>query len=915
MPAAGSGKPYSQPLPITGGTQPYNATVTSGTLPTGLALSSTGILSGTPSGVGSFTFTATVADSSTPVQTATQNLTIAVDTLVITTTALPNGIVGVPYNGAIATAGGTLPLSFSAATAAFPPGLAIQQPAANSGTGALAGTPTLPGHYTFTESVSDSSTPTQTATQYYVMDIFPAGTAVPATVTFLTPPQNSVGGQLLAGSPIRVHVADANNAPITGASVAISFNGAPPCSSAVLSGTLNGITNGNGNALFFDLSIDRGQVGYTPLATTGNASAVSPPFTVNGFCPVPTAVYVGPFASATLLNSGKALIAGGVDLNSNDTAVAQLYDPATGTFAATGSMQLARREHTATLLPDGRVLITGGRGGVNNLSPSTATAEIYDPATGTFTFTSGPMNVARYGHTATLLTDGTVLIAGGTTTGLGRQNTAELFNPQTGVFTVLAFTMTTARFAHTSTLLPNGRVLLAGGLGPASGLSSAETYDPVAQTFTAVVGSMSGPRVSFGSVLLPTGKVLLMGGDDGANSATATADLYDPTGGTFVATGPMSVPREFFTASLLPNGQVLIAGGVSVFTATSTNLASAEIYDPATGVFSPTGTLSSGRAQHVAVVLKDGSVLLNQGATGGSAEIYYSSARSNIYVSNRAANLINVLDASTGSVVTSIPNVPTPQLMAFTPNGNVLYVTTYESSGPAYAIATNSNAVVATIPVGAQDHGVAVSPDGSRAYVTSSGSVYVISTATNQVIATIGIGGSPTDLAIRPDGRFAYVTDISVGGVRVIDTSTNAVTTTIPVGAFPVGIAASPDNQWVYAANYSGGTVSLIRTSDNTVVKTIAVGPADWALAFTVDGTKAYVTSETSNNIWVINTATQTATSVPVGVPTSGLAIHPNGRYVFAGSKTGVLLRVDTTTGAVSTFATGLGEAVAVAFP
>src|SRR4029077_462944 len=113
-------------------------------------------------------------------------------------------------------------------------------------------------------------------------------TATPAVVTFPSQPQNSVGGQILTGSPIRVHVTDANNVPIAGASVAISFNGAPPCSSAVLGGTLNGFTNGNGNAVFFDLSIDRGQLGYTLLASAGSASAVSQPFNVNGSCPTAT---------------------------------------------------------------------------------------------------------------------------------------------------------------------------------------------------------------------------------------------------------------------------------------------------------------------------------------------------------------------------------------------------------------------------------------------------------------------------------------------------------------------------------------------------------------------------------------------------------------------------------------------------
>jgi len=629
MPAAGAGRSYSQLLPVTGGTLPYSATVTSGTLPPGLALSSTGILSGTPSGAGSFTFTATVTDSSTPAQTATQTLTIAVNTLFITTTALPSGIVGVPYSTPISTSGGTLPLSFSQANTAFPPGLAIQQPAANSQNGAIAGIPGLAGHYTFTESVVDSSNPAQTATQYYAVDIVAAGTtATPAVVTFLSQPQNSVGGQILTGSPIRVHVTDANNTPIVGASVAVSFNGAPPCSSAVLGGTLNGITNGGGNAVFFDLWIDRGQLGYTLLASAGSASAVSQPFTVNGFCNISALVQVGPFAATTLLSNGKALITGGVDASGN-SAVAQLYDPATQTFTPTGSMQLPRREHTSTLLTDGRVLIAGGRGGTAISSPATATAEIYDPIAGTFALTASPMNFPRRLHTATALADGTLLIVGGVGANLSTQNTAEIFDPKSGSFTLLTATLVTARSLHTATLLPDGTVLLAGGQFAGATLSSAEIYNPSVPSFTAVPASMNSPRSLFNAVLLPTGKALLVGGfsDSTGTIATATAELYDPSNATFTLTGSMSTARAYFTANLLPNGQVLASGGLPTFTTSSTGLATAEVYDPITGTFSQTGSMSASHAQQTSVTLTDGTVLVTQGAsTGNDDDVYYSAA-------------------------------------------------------------------------------------------------------------------------------------------------------------------------------------------------------------------------------------------------------------------------------------------------
>jgi YVTN family beta-propeller protein len=289
-----------------------------------------------------------------------------------------------------------------------------------------------------------------------------------------------------------------------------------------------------------------------------------------------------------------------------------------------------------------------------------------------------------------------------------------------------------------------------------------------------------------------------------------------------------------------------------------------------------------------------------------------------VYVGNRSGNSINVVDVEKGTITTTIPNVPTPQLMVFTPNGGSLFVTTYASGGPVYVISTATNSVLDTVTVGFSNHGIAVTPDGSQVYVANfdSGTISIISTATNTVTSTItiGAGASPTDIAITPDGTYQYVTDAKHDVVYVLKGSAGVIAS-IPVGSFPVGIAASPDGKTVYAANYNDGTLSVIRRSDNALVNTIAVGPADWAVAFTPDGSKAYVTSETSNNMSVIDSASQHATSIAVGVGTTGLAVTRDGRYVFATSKSGVLKEIYTATDAVSTAASGLGEAVPVAVP
>jgi WD40 repeat protein len=250
--------------------------------------------------------------------------------------------------------------------------------------------------------------------------------------------------------------------------------------------------------------------------------------------------------TATLFTDGTALLAGGLGL-----ATAEKYDPSTGKFTPTaGSMSVVRYSHTATLLTGGKVLITGGGG--RNGDPVLATAEVFDPGTGKFTLTTGNMSVARTGHNATLLSDGKVLITGGGST------TADLYDPSTGKFSPTTGSLVTARNNDTATLLPNGKVLITGGFNSAA-LATDELYDPTTETFSAT-GSMGAARLSHTATLLTTGpntgKVLVAGG---AN--TSAAELYDPATGSFSSTGSMAVARSAQTATLLGDGTILMAGG------------------------------------------------------------------------------------------------------------------------------------------------------------------------------------------------------------------------------------------------------------------------------------------------------------------------------------------------------------------
>ncbi len=315
--------------------------------------------------------------------------------------------------------------------------------------------------------------------------------------------------------------------------------------------------------------------------------------------------------TATLLPNGKVLVAGGQIIGWY-LASAELYDPAAGTFAATGSMTAGRGYHTATLLPNGKVLVAGGE------AEDPAGAELYDPSAGTFTAT-GSMTNGRVQHTATLLTNGKVLVAGGlgNYVNWGNSASAELYDPSAGTFTATGW-MTWTRQGHTATLLPSGKVLVAGGSFDSE--LSAELYDPAVGTFTAT-SSMVAAREMHTATLLPSGKVLIAGGSM-YKANFAPAELYDPAAGTFTATGNMTLEREQMTATLLPSGVVLITGGGTV----DGNLASAELYDPAAGTFTATGSMTVARDDHTATLLPSGTVLIVGGESDSgilaSAELY-----------------------------------------------------------------------------------------------------------------------------------------------------------------------------------------------------------------------------------------------------------------------------------------------------
>jgi hypothetical protein len=322
------------------------------------------------------------------------------------------------------------------------------------------------------------------------------------------------------------------------------------------------------------------------------------PTTAAGFSATGSMNAAGSGRTATLLSDGRVLIVGGLGPKDDGYPVlasAELYDPKTGSFSLTGSMNAARMRHTATLLSDGRVLIVGGfNRPAGGSTDALASAELYDPKTGSFSPT-GSMATARYGHAASLLSDGRVLVSGGSQGGDTLSASAELYDPNSGTFSPTG-SMTTARDFHTSIVLFDGRVFIGGGeaderpsgfIGPTPRPAApwAELYDPTSNTFRPT-GSPKTARDNFTATLLPGGRVLIAGGSKHNDfpsfspAALASAELYDPTDGTFRPTGTMTVARDGHTATLLSDGRVLVAGGASTFVASA-------IYTIRTPVCSP----------------------------------------------------------------------------------------------------------------------------------------------------------------------------------------------------------------------------------------------------------------------------------------------------------------------------------------
>jgi len=459
----------------------------------------------------------------------------------------------------------------------------------------------------------------------------------------------------------------------------------------------------------------------------------------------------------------------------------ETYDPASGTFTSLASSSVTTREaHSAILLKNGQVFIAGGYNGAYLSSSGN-----FNPTTGIFTGT-GLMSNARSGHAAVLLNTGKVLVAGGFN-GSTYLATAELYDPSTGTFSSAGVTLAAGAQGLTATLLSDGKVLLAGGYGGIF-LNAAEVYDPGADTLKATSGLMNVARTGHTATLLSDGKVLIVGGQN-SDGYVNSAELYDPSTGKFTtASGTMTAQRHGHTATLLSSGKVLITGGFN-----GSYLSSAELYDPATGKFAATsGAMTAARNGQAAVLLSTGKVLISGGYNGSylkSAELFDPSAGN--------------FSAVPGSMAVARDFHATTVLA----NGKVLI--TGGQSSDLLTFDVNSSGGDNISP------NIALSSDSKTGYVpyTGSGVVVAFSMQTGAELKRITTGGYPALLTPLKDGKTLAVVSVLDNKIFLIDTQALQLKATYTFAnaqfGFGSNLVLSPDGTLGYVS--SSGTGQVIK--------------------------------------------------------------------------------------------------------
>ena len=589
------------------------------------------------------------------------------------------------------------------------------------------------------------------------------------------------------------------------------------------------------NRIFARVELNKNRVNST--AEIYNSSSAT------GFAPTGAMVSARKSHTATVMLNGKVLLTGGHD-GSNYLQTAEIFDPATATFSETTKyddtekkyvpsyVNVPRAFHTATLLSNGMVLLVGGLN-----QKYLDSAELYNPATGKFTATSGALNIARAYHTAILLASGQVLITGGYD-GIDYLDTAELYDPSTRTFKLIAKDMSTPRAHHSATLMASGEVLIAGGYNQDGYLATAEIYDPANETFRST-SAMAGARAYHAAALLSDSTILIAGGTNG--NPLATAEIFNPATSSFTATaGAMTVAREGLTAILLRNSTVLIAGGFS-----EKQLNTAEIYNPSGRTFTAlTRTMTAPRQNHTATLLTDGTVLLaggqnsetlvfdvNTDSTDNIApNILFSADGKRGFVACAGSGVVVVFSPQTGELLNTIETGGKPTFMTPLADGRtVAAVSAWENK--VFLVDLNKETVTATLAFTGAEFSfgsvVVVSHDGGKGYISSTGTGEVIkfSLPAGQELGRLGSLRTPGQLALMPDDKTLIVVDTTSAELLFVDTATMAKKSTVATTDKDGLSTFSIFNDLVLSADGKKGIVASRGLNENGVYSVFVFDP------------------------------------------------------------------------------------------
>lgn len=514
--------------------------------------------------------------------------------------------------------------------------------------------------------------------------------------------------------------------------------------------------------------------------------------------------------TATLLTNGLVLVTGGEPLprQMSPSKTAELYDPQTGTWRYTRfPMNVARTSHTATKLPNGKVLIAGGFNGSESLD----TAEIFDPVTETFSATSS-LSQRRRGHKAIAFDDGRVLVIGGyddvsigSTTGI-----VEIYNPGSGTWSGAGTFDGAAVVRHTVVKLPDGTVLTIGGYNGYryySHRAAVYRYNPGTNTWQ-TMAPLQVARVSHTATMLPDGKVLVVAGSDTVISLTST-EFYDPyagANGQSVLGNPVDIGGRLHTATLMPNGNVLVAGGYDYpnpFVNPAVAVAKAQLFDRSTGTWSNVGPMTAARGAHTATLLPSGGVLI----AGGFS--YEDDSSSTILTS---AELWGAPAADLAITQTASPN-------PVTAGSNITYTVTVSNNGPGTAtpVVVTDNLPASTTFVSCSSTGSGVCGGAGNNRTVTFTSLTAGASATITIVARVNcsavngavISNSVTITSATPDPNLAdnsAMAETTVSGSVEITTCPRLSINPSSLNFSKVPVGGARD-QYLIVTNVGGGAL------------------------------------------------------------------------------------------------------------